>query len=57
MERPDFDSIKDFCAEPATEVFPDRLKSAAKLWKIVRESDMEKVYSHELLVKHEDILK
>lgn len=57
MERPDFDSIKDFCADPATESFPDRLKSAAKLWKIVRESDQEKVYSPELLVNHEDILK
>jgi len=56
MERPDFDSIKDFCADPATEVYPDRLKSAAKLWKIVRESNQEKVYSHELLVKHEDSL-
>ena len=44
--------VKDFCADPATEVFPDRLKTAAKLWKIVRESDQEKVYTHDLLVKY-----
>jgi hypothetical protein len=44
--------VKDFCADPATKVFPDRLKTAAKLWKIVRESDQEKVYTHDLLVKY-----
>ena len=44
--------VKDFCADPATEVFPDRLKTAAKLWKIVRESDQEKVYTHDLLITY-----
>lgn len=48
--------VKDFCADPATEVYPDRLKTAAKLWKIVRESDQEKVYSHDLLVKYESTI-
>ena len=37
-----------------TRVFGERLKAAANLWKIVRESDMPKVYSHELLVKYRD---
>ena len=46
--------VKDFCQDPATEVFPERLKAAAKLWKIVRESDQEKVYSPDLLKKHKD---
>lgn len=41
--------VKDFCADDATQIFPKRLKTAAKLWKIVRESDLPKVYSHELL--------
>lgn len=41
--------VKDFCQDPATEVFPERMKAAAKLWKIVRESDQEKVYSPDLL--------
>lgn len=46
--------VKDFCLDPATEVFPERMKAAAKLWKIVRESDQEKVYSPDLLKKHKD---
>ena len=41
--------VQDFCADPATERFPNKLKAAAKLWKIVRESTREKVYSHDLL--------
>lgn len=41
--------VHDFCADNATKVFPERLKAAAALWKIVRESDREKRYSHELL--------
>ena len=44
--------VKDFCADEATEAFPDRLKAAAALWKIVRESDREKVYSRELLEEY-----
>ena len=46
--------VKDFCADDATNVFDDRLKAAAALWKIVRESDMEKVYSRELLERYRD---
>ena len=41
--------LKDFCADDATKVYGDRLKAAAALWKIVRDSDMDKVYSRELL--------
>ncbi len=41
--------VHDFCEDDATKVFPERLKAAAVLWKIVRESDREKKYSHELL--------
>ena len=48
--------VKDFCHDSATQVFGERLKAAAALWKIVRESDMEKVYSHELLEKHKDAI-
>lgn len=46
--------VKDFCADDATKVFGERLKAAASLWKIVRDSDMEKVYSRELLEKYRD---
>ena len=41
--------VQDFCADPATERYPNKLKAAAKLWKIVRESTREKVYTHDLL--------
>ena len=41
--------VKDFCADPATAKFPNKLKVAAVLWKDVRESTREKVYTHELL--------
>ena len=41
--------VQDFCADPATQGFQNKLKTAAKLWKIVRESTREKVYKHELL--------
>ncbi len=43
--------VKDFCADPATNRFPDKLKTAAALWRIVRESTMEKKYTSELLEK------
>ena len=40
----------------ATKVYGERLKAAAKLWSIVRDSDMEKKYSRELLEKYRDRL-
>ena len=41
--------VQDFCADPATAAFPNKLKSAAALWKIVRDSSRPKVYTHSLL--------
>ena len=41
--------VHDFCADPATKEFPNKLKTAAALWKQVRESTREKVYTSELL--------
>ena len=40
--------------DEATKAFPERLKAAAALWKIVRGSDMKKEYSHDLLDKYKD---
>jgi len=45
--------VKDFCMDNATKIFDDRLRAAASLWKIVRDSDMKK-YSHELFKKYKD---
>ncbi len=48
--------VKDFCEDEATKMFSERLKAAAALWKIVRESDMKKEYSRELLDKYLDVI-
>ncbi len=46
--------VKDFFADEATKIYDERLKAAASLWRIVRDSDMKKVYSHELFEKFRD---
>ncbi len=46
--------VKDFCADDATKIFDERLKAAASLWRIVRDSDMKKEYSRELFEKYRD---
>ena len=48
--------VHDFCEDDATKVYPERFKAAAALWKIVRESDREKKYSHELLEEFREII-
>ena len=48
--------VKDFCADDATKVYCERLKAAAALWRIIRDSDMDKVYSRELLERYKDRL-
>ena len=49
--------VKDFCADESTAIFPERLKACAVLWKIVRESDKPKVYSHELFEEYKITMK
>ena len=46
--------VKDFCDDEATKIYPERLKAAASLWRIVRDSDMKKEYSHEMFEKNRD---
>ncbi len=48
--------VKDFCADPATVQFSNKLKVAARLWKEVRNSTREKVYKHELLEEYKEKL-
>ena len=43
--------VHDFCADPATERFPNKLKTAAIIWKEVRNSSREKIYKRELLAE------
>lgn len=46
--------LKDFCLDECSNNYSDKLKAAATLWKEVRDSKNEKVYSRELLKKYED---
>ena len=46
--------VKDFCSDPASAAFANKLKTAAALWKIVRDSTRPKVYKHELLEEFSD---
>lgn len=48
--------VKDFCEDEATSFYKERLKAAAALWKIVRDSDMKKEYSRALLEKYKDAI-
>ncbi|ERK57541.1 hypothetical protein HMPREF1983_01090 [Gemella bergeri ATCC 700627] len=41
--------LKDFCLDEFSDCYSNKLKVAAILWKEVRESKNEKIYSRELL--------
>jgi hypothetical protein len=49
--------VKDFCADPATTRFPDKIKTASILWAHVRNSTRDKVYKTELLTEFIDFIK
>ena len=44
--------LKDFCADPINDKFKSKLKAAAILWRIVRDSDQPKMYSRTLVQDH-----
>ena len=46
--------VKDFCADPKTAQFPNKLKAAAILWGEVRNSTREKIYKPDLLTEFAD---
>ncbi len=48
--------VQDFCSDPASATFPNKLKTAAALWKIVRDSTRPKVYTHSLLEEFKEEL-
>ncbi len=48
--------VHDFCADPATTHFKNKLKTASILWKEVRTSTREKIYKTELLKEFSDII-
>lgn len=48
--------VKDFCADERNKRFKNKLQTAAVLWKIVRDSPMQKIYSYDLVVQYEAML-
>ena len=48
--------VQDFCADPATARFQDKLKTASILWKEVRNSTREKKYTTDLLKEFSAII-
>ena len=46
--------LKDFCADEANSVYPNKLKAALCFWKILRDSDLPKVYSKEFIDNNKD---
>ena len=46
--------VQDFCSDPESERFSDKLKTASILWREVRNSTREKVYCHSLLEEFAD---
>ena len=49
--------VKDFCADKDSSAFPNKLKTASILWKEVRNSTREKIYTHDLLFEFADKIK
>ena len=49
--------LKDFCSDEFSDFYSNKLKVAAILWKEVRDSDQEKIYSDNLLRDYEDKIK
>lgn len=48
--------LKDFCADERNRNFQNKIKAASILWKQVRESAKPKIYSHELVKVHWDLI-
>ena len=48
--------LKDFCSDECSNVYSNKLKVASILWKEVRNSTNEKIYSRELLKENENKL-
>ncbi len=48
--------VKDFCADKSSLRYHSKLKVASILWKIVKHSTEEKVYSHALLLENQQFI-
>ncbi|MDE5545840.1 MAG: SAP domain-containing protein [Anaeroplasmataceae bacterium] len=46
--------LKDFCADKNNDRYKDKLKAASRFWKLLRNSDLPKVYSKEFIENNKD---
>ena len=46
--------LKDFCADEINAVYPDKLKVASRFWKLLRCSNLPKVYTREFIEQNKD---
>lgn len=46
--------LKDFCSDEINSAYPNKLQAAIEFWKILRDSDLPKVYSREFLQNNKD---
>ncbi|MDE6407947.1 MAG: SAP domain-containing protein [Anaeroplasmataceae bacterium] len=46
--------LKDFCADKDNDIYREKLKTASRFWKLLRNSDLPKVYSKEFIEKNRD---
>ncbi len=46
--------LKDFCADEINGGYKDKLKVASKFWKLLRASDLPKVYSRQFIEQNKD---
>lgn len=48
--------LKDFCQDKRNEHFKNKMKTAAILWQIVKDSSLPKIYTYDLVLKYKDKL-
>ena len=48
--------VRDFMNDELSKKYKDPMKVAAILWKLVRNSNQEKKYSHELMIKNNKLI-
>lgn len=48
--------LKDYCADDRNRDDKNKLKSASRLWKIVRDSSLPKCYSYDLVLKYKNLV-
>lgn len=49
--------LKDFCADKQNDCYQEKLKTASKFWKLLRESNLPKIYTKEFIERNKEKIK